>query len=125
MTPTHANQYVLRYELHRVWVADGGLAAGNHHIVPRRRLFIDEDTWLAVYSEEWDEEGRLWKFGHATMMAIDSVPVVFGGSRFMYDLVNGGYCYDFVLSSTDNYRVTGLHAPDVFTPDALAAESLR
>jgi hypothetical protein len=92
--------------------------------VPRRRLYIDEDTWLAVYSEEWDEEGRLWKFGHATMMAIDSVPVVFGGSRFMYDLVNGGYCYDFVFSS-GGYRVTAMHAPDVFNPDALAADSLR
>ena len=59
------------------------------------------------------------------MMAIPSVPVVFGGSRFMYDLVSGGYCYDFVLSSAGDYRVTGLHSPDIFSPDALAADSLR
>jgi hypothetical protein len=125
MTPTHANPDALRYELHRVWVVEGTLAAGQHDIVPRRRLYIDEDTWLAVYSEEWDEDGRLWKFGHATMMAIPGVPVVFGGSRFMYDLVSGGYCYDFVLSRPGDYRVTGLHSPDIFSPDALAADSLR
>ena len=101
------------------------LAAGKHHVVPRRRLYIDEDTWLVVYSEEWGEDGRLWKFGHATMMAIPSVPVVFGGSRYMYDLVSGGYCYDFVLSSSGDYRVTGMHSPDIFSPDALAADSLR
>lgn len=125
MTPEHANQDTLRYELHRVWVVEGTLAAGKHHIVPRRRLYIDEDTWLAVYSEEWDETGRLWKFGHATMMAIPDVPVVFGGSRFLYDLVSGGYCYDFVVSSPGDYRVTGMHSPDIFSPDALAADSLR
>jgi hypothetical protein len=125
MTPAHANQDAVRYELHRVWVVEGTLAAGKHDVVPRRRLYIDEDTWLAVYSEEWDEEGRLWKFGHATMMAIPSVPVVFGGGHFMYDLVGGGYCYDFVLSSAGDYRVTGLHPPDIFSPDALAADSLR
>jgi hypothetical protein len=125
MSPAHANQDALRYELHRVWVVEGTLASGKHHVAPRRRLYIDEDTWLAVYSEAWDANGRLWKFGHATMMAIPAVPVVFGGSRFMYDLIVGGYCYDFVLSQGGDYRVTGPHAPDDFSPDALAADSLH
>jgi hypothetical protein len=125
MTPQHANQDALRYELHRVWVVEGTLAPGKRHIVARRRLYIDEDTWIAVYSEGWDDRGRPWKFGHATMMSVPSVPVLFGGSRFMYDLVTGGYCYDFVLSSEGSYHVTGQHAADLFSPDSLAAESLR
>jgi hypothetical protein len=125
MTPAHENPDALRYELHRVWVVEGTLAPGQHDIVPRRRLYVDEDTWLAVYSEEWDDSGRLWKFGHATMLALPDVPAVIGGSQFEYDLVNGGYCYDFVLSPQGDYRVTGLHPPDTFSPDALAAESLR
>jgi hypothetical protein len=125
MTPVHANQDALRYELHRVWVVEGTLAAGKHDIVPRRRLYIDEDTWLAVYSEEWDEDGRLWKFGQATMIALPDVPAVIGGGQFIYDLVHGGYCYDFVLSPAGGYRVTSLHPTDIFSPDALAADSLR
>ncbi len=125
MTPRHANQDALRYELHRVWVVEGTLAPGKHHVVPRRRLYLDEDTWLAVYSEEWDEDGHLWKFGQATMMALPDIPAVIGGSRFTYDLIQGGYCYDFVLSPPGWYRVTGLHPSDVFTPDAMAADSLR
>ena len=76
-------------------------------------------------SEEWGEDGRLWKFGQATMMALPEVPAVIGGSRFTYDLVQGGYCYDFVLSPPGWYRVTAPHPPDVFSPDALAADSLR
>jgi hypothetical protein len=125
MTPAHASAEALRYEPHRVWVVEGTLAPGKHHIVPRRRLYLDEDTWLAVYSEEWDEDGRLWKFGEATMMVLPDVPTVIGGSRFTYDLIQGGYCYDFVLSPPGWYRVTGLHPPDTFSPDGLAADSLR
>ena len=30
-----------------------------------------------------------------------------------------------VLSSPGAYRVTGMHPPDIFSPDALAADSLR
>ena len=62
----HANPDDLRYELHRVWVVDGTLIPGAHDVVAHRRLYLDEDTWMAVYSDSWDEAGRLWKFGQAT-----------------------------------------------------------
>jgi len=125
MTPAHANQDALRYELHRVWVVEGTLAPGMHHVAPRRRLYVDEDTWLAVYSEAWDEDGRLWKFGEATMMVLPDLPAVIGGSHFIYDLIQGGYCYDFVFSPPGEYRVTGMHPADTFSAEALAADSLR
>ena len=124
MGPMHANQDALRYELHRVWVVEGTLAPGRHHVAPRRRLYLDEDTWLAVYSEGWDEDGKLWKFAHATMMAMPSVPAVIGGSEFFYDLLLGGYCYDFVFSP-GAYRLTPMHSADTFGPEAMAADSLR
>ena len=124
MLPAHANQDVLRYELHRVWVVEGTLAAGKHHVSPRRRLYLDEDTWLAVYSEAWDEDGKLWKFGQATMMAMPTVPAVIGGSTFFYDLLQGGYCYDFVFTP-GQYTLTGLHGDDTFGPQTMAADSLH
>ena len=125
MQPLHANQDLLRYELHRVWVVEGTLAPGAHHVEPHRRLYIDEDTWLVVYSEAWDEDGKLWKFGQATMMVLPSLPAVIGGSRFVYDLLQGGYDYDFVVAPPGGYHITGLHPADVFTPEAMAADSLR
>ena len=125
MGPHYANQDHLRYELHRVWVVEGTLAPGQHHVAPRRRLYLDEDTWLALYSEAWDDDGRLWKFGHATLFALPTVPAVIGGSQFFYDLIQGGYCYDFVVEPTDGYRLTPMHTPDTFTPGAMAAEALR
>ena len=125
LQPAHANQDVLRYELHRVWVVQGTLAPGQHDVVSRRRLYIDEDTWHAVYSDSWDEDGRLWKFGQTTMMLVANVPAVIGGSWFTYDLQQGGYCYDFALSRPGDYAVTALHSADTFSGEAMAADSLR
>ena len=60
--PQHVNPAALRYELHRVWIVEGTLAPGKHHVAPKRRLYVDEDTWFAVYSDSWDDKNRLWKF---------------------------------------------------------------
>jgi hypothetical protein len=126
MGPQHANQNALRYELHRVWVVEGTLAPGKHHVAPRRRLYIDEDTWLVEYSEAWDEDGKLWKFGQATMTLRPEIPAVITGAQYMYDLLQGGYCYDFTFGGAGGYyRVTDMHRPEMFDADALAAEALR
>jgi hypothetical protein len=126
MGPLHANQDALRYELHRVWLVEGTLAAGAHHVAPRRRLYIDEDTWLAVYSEAWDEDGRLWKFGQGTMTLRPEIPAVIIGAQFMYDLLQGGYCYDFSFGGAEGYyRASGLHGAEAFDADALAATALK
>jgi hypothetical protein len=126
MGPQHVNQDLLRYELHRVWVVEGTLAPGKHHVAPRRRLYVDEDTWMVVYSEAWDEDGQLWKFSHATMMTLPDVPATIIGGQFVYDLLQGGYVYDFALGGPGDYlRVTAPHPARMFEPNALAAEQLR
>jgi len=122
--PQHANPADLRYELHRVWVVDGTLAEGKHHIVPHRRLYIDEDSWLAVYSDSWDDEGRFWKFAHGTMHLMPDIPAVILGSQFVYDLELGGYVLGFSFNG-GSYTVTAPHPPGVFSPEALAARAVR
>jgi len=122
----HANPDSLRYELHRVWVVDGTLAAGAHDIVAHRRLYLDEDSWMAVYSDSWDERGRLWKFGHATMYLMPDVPAMIVGSQFVYDLLEGGYAYGFAFNGESAaYKVTAPHPATLFTPESLAARSVR
>jgi hypothetical protein len=122
----HENPDALRYELHRVWIVEGTLAAGKHHVAPRRRLYLDEDTWLAVYAESWDEDGKLWKFGHATMYTMPEIPAVITGTQFVYDLELGGYCADFVFGGqAKQYAVTPPHPAESFSAAALAAEAVR
>lgn len=124
--PKHANPDTLRYELHRVWVVEGTLANGQHDIVARRRLYLDEDTWLAVYSDSWDGDGKYWKFGQGTMYLMPDVPAVILGSQFVYDLELGGYVYGFAFNGeTEAYKVTAPHSATLFTPASLAARAVR
>jgi hypothetical protein len=93
-------------------------------VAPRRRLYIDEDSWQVVYSEAWDEDGKLWKFGHATMYLMPDVPAIVIGTQFMYDLVLGGYVADFVFAGgRAPYKVTGPHPAFVFSAEGLAASA--
>ena len=124
--PKHADPDDLRYELHRVWVVEGTLRPGMHDIVSRRRLYLDEDTWMAVYSDSWNENGRLWKFGQATMYLMPEIPAVIIGSQFVYDLDLGGYVYGFAFNDEPlPYKVTAPHATALFTPASLAARAVR
>ncbi len=124
--PKHANPNDFRYELHRVWVVEGTLRPGAHDIVPRRRLYLDEDTWMAVYSDSWNDGGKLWKFGQATMYLMPDVPAVILGSQFVYDLDLGGYVYAFAFNDQPNqYKVTAPHPAALFTPESLAARAVR
>jgi hypothetical protein len=123
---SHANPDALRYELHRVWVVQGTLARGQHDIVTKRLLYLDEDSWFALYSDAWDEAGRLWKFGHGTMYLMPDVPAIILGSQFVYDFQLGGYAYNFAFNGEAfAYKVTAPHNATLFTPDSLGARSVR
>jgi hypothetical protein len=124
--PQHANPATLRYELHRVWVVDGTLAAGKHHLVPHRRLYLDEDSWFAVYSDQWDADGRLWKFSHGTMYLVPDLPAVVLASEFIYDLQAGGYVFAFAFNNErDPFKLSAPHSAHDFAAETLATEAVR
>lgn len=124
--PKHANADALRYELHRVWVVEAALAAGKSHVAPKRRFYVDEDTWFAVYAESWDDTGKLWKFGHGTMYLVPDLPAVILGSQFIYDLTLGGYVYGFAFNGDPvQYKATAPHTAAAIGPDAMVNQSAR
>lgn len=55
----HLNPDLLRYELHRVWVIEARLKADFNHLYHRRVLYIDEDSWIAVAADLYDERDEL------------------------------------------------------------------
>lgn len=114
----HENPEWQRYERHRVWIVEGTLAPGASHTAPRRRLYLDEDSWIALYAESWDERGRLWKFSHAVPLPLPEVPAVIQGSQFTYDLIQGGYALAFHFQAAD-YKVTAPHEAGTYSPAAL------
>jgi Protein of unknown function (DUF1329) len=122
--PAHLRNGALRYELHRVWVVEATLAPGKRHTVPRRRFYLDEDTWFAVYADAWDEAGRLWKFSHGTMYLVPDLPAVVLGSRITYDLLGGGYLFAFSFNDEPvQYKHQAPQGDLAFSPEQLSRES--
>ena len=61
LTPKVLNPNVIRWELHRVWEVEGTLKVGVRNVVPKRRVYMDEDTWGIVMADLWDAQGKLYR----------------------------------------------------------------
>jgi hypothetical protein len=61
LTPKVLNPNVIRWELHRVWEVEATLKAGVRNVVPKRRVYMDEDTWGIVLADLWDSQGKLYR----------------------------------------------------------------
>ena len=51
---TPSIRYLLRYELHCVWVVEARLKPDAKHIYSRRVFYLDEDSWQAATSDSYD-----------------------------------------------------------------------
>ncbi|UCV20989.1 DUF1329 domain-containing protein [Ferribacterium limneticum] len=127
LAPYHLNPDVLRWELHRVWVVEATLAPGKRHVVPKRRFYLDEDTWGAVIGEGWDAQGQLWRTNHSTPH------ILFEAQRnemayplVVYNLLTGTFVSSgFNLSKGNIYKSVPRVPDSYFTPDALAGQGIR
>lgn len=80
-----------RYELHRVWIVDAQLRAGESHKLPQRRFYIDEDSWTVVMADNYDDQGRLHKFQEAHPLTFYGQPFVEFTTMLVYDFLKGDY----------------------------------
>ncbi len=92
--PRHINQALTRYELHRVWVVEAKRRTGIGHIYDRRVFYVDEDSWQILASEEYDEDGQLWRVSEAHNISYYSVPVFWTTMEMTYDLKAERYYID-------------------------------
>jgi hypothetical protein len=67
LKPLHVNPKYLRYELHRVWVVEATLKEGARHIYKKRRFYVDEDSWMILLADIYDNRDQLWRVseGHS------------------------------------------------------------
>ena len=124
MHASTVNPDFLRFELHRVWVVEATLKKGQRHVIPRVRLYLDEDTWIAVTADRWDAQGQLWKVAYDLPMVIPSHGNITVGF-VAYDLIGGGY---FGSAFLQRDRQVDFKAPlpdRMFTPEAVSGEGIR
>ena len=87
----HINPEVARYELHRVWVVDSKLKAGQSHLYSRRTLYVDEDSWQIVAVDCYDSRGQLYRVQEGHVIQYYDVPALWTVLETVYDLTSGRY----------------------------------
>ena len=124
--PQHLNPDHMRWELHRVWVVEASLAPGKRHVMPKRRFYLDEDTWQALLSDGWDAKGQLWHVGQAIPLLVPEQPGAIVLTYTTYDLLKGGYtAVNMFNEQPRQYQAVMRWPEDYFSSAALVAEGIR
>jgi hypothetical protein len=116
----------VRWELHRVWVVEAKLRDGKRHIFSRRTFYLDEDSWVALLSDEYDGRGQLFRAGSALMAPMYDVkgnPAA--DTHVHYDLTSGGYGINIWPGTEGWLREQACKSDAAWAPDALAAAGVR
>ena len=98
LTKNHANPDLMRYELHRVWVVEATLKAGQKHSYGKRVFLLDEDSWNVLWEDAYDTRGNLWRVGIHPVVQYYDAGVPWTRFNSWHDLTNGNY----LLSGLDN-----------------------
>jgi hypothetical protein len=123
--PNHLNPDFVRWERHRVWVVEATLADGKRHIYSKRTFYLDEDSWVAVASDEYDGRGQLYRAGFAFVTPSYEVPAPFADLNGHYDLASGIYGLNFYTAGTGGVRYVPPLPEREFTPESLAGSGVR
>lgn len=129
----HLNPDFVRWELHRVWVVEATLKKGQRHVIPKRTMYLDEDTWGVVLNDGYDAQGTLWRAGVSVPWVVSEGPFVYtNGQWSVYNLLTGQYLASTLTDwSNPAYKWHFKTYPKEltpalqFTPDAMAAEGVR
>jgi hypothetical protein len=127
VTPSTLNPALVRWELHRVWEVEATLAAGKRHVVPKRRYYVDEDSWQIVLLDGWDAKGELWRTNYTLTLLAPDIPAVIGNMLWGgYDLQTGAYYLNMASNElASQYKVVAPLPRSFFSPEELANEGSR
>lgn len=125
LKPNHLNPDFVRWELHRVWVVEATLKEGKRHVYSKRTFYLDEDSWAALASDEYDARGQLWRAGFAYMTPSYDVPAPYTDMFGHYDLVSRVYSLTGFIAETGGMRQVKALPEREWTADALAGAGIR
>jgi hypothetical protein len=125
MKPGHVNPDLMRWELHRVWVVEATLKPGKRHIYAKRVFYFDEDSWVAMASDEYDARGQLFVAGFSNMVyAYDNQSVVLD-NYMLYNFAVGAYTVSGLTGHYYGHKYGDPLPASQWTPDALAGAGIR
>ena len=110
----HINPDYLRWELHRVWVVEATLKEGQRHLYGRRVYVIDEDAWNVVMSDNYDNQGELWRIRITPSYNAYELPGVRTRQTVGYDLQSDIYAVQLASNLEDTLPVINIPVEDDF-----------
>jgi hypothetical protein len=120
--PSTVNPDYVRYELHRAWVIEGYLKDGVRHIYKKRTIYADEDSWLALWGDNYDAREQLWRTSFVAYFYSQESKTFHRGASIYHDLSSGAYEAGYLTNEAGNnwWRVNIPLTPSQFTPEAAA-----
>jgi len=125
LKPNHLNPDLVRWELHRVWVVEATLREGKRHVYSKRTFYLDEDSWAALASDNYDARGQLYRTGFAYMAPSYDLPAPYSDMFGHYDLVSRIYSLTGFIAETGGVRHTKPLPEREWTADSLAGAGVR
>ena len=124
-TPNHLAPEFVRWEKHRVWVVEGTLKSGARHIYAKRRFYLDEDTWNALASDQYDAGGQLYRGSFSFFTQSYDVETPNTAPHVIYDLVGGSYNVNGVVGPYGGIKYIEPLSKVQWSPEALAGAGIR
>ncbi len=122
----YMNPDKVRWELHRVWVVEATLAPGKRNVVAKRRLYLDEDSWIAVLYDGWDGQGQLWRYTQSCPINVYEMPAIIQPTWGVQNLQTGSRtCSDVVNDMPTEVQVLPYKPDSFYSPDDLASTGVR
>jgi hypothetical protein len=124
-TPNHLASDMVRWEKHRVWVVEGNLKAGARHIYQKRRFYLDEDSWSALASDQYDARGQLYRGSFAFLSQSYDKQVPDSSPFMIYDLVGGTYNINGVVGPYGGIQYIDPLSKAQWSSESLAGSGIR
>jgi hypothetical protein len=123
--PGHINPDLMRWELHRVWVVEATLKPNKRHIYAKRTFYFDEDTWVAVASDEYDARGQLFVAGFSNPVYAYENQAVLNDNYVLYNFAVGAYTVSQLTGPYFGMKFKDPLPASQWSPEALAGAGVR
>ena len=124
-TANHLNPQLVRWEKHRVWVVEGPLKSGARRIYHKRRFYLDEDSWFALASDQYDARGQLYRGSYSFFTQSYDVATPNNNPHVVYDLIGGSYNANGLIGPHGGIEYIAPLSNAQWSPEALAGAGIR
>lgn len=123
--PQYVNPDHVRFEPHRVWVVEATLKQGARHTVPKRRFYVDEDSWNIISTDQWDAKGQFWKSISLLTWVYPELPVQGVFSHMIYNVQSKAYALQNTINRGPGAVTFKPMPADFYTTQSLERSGVR